>query len=56
MKNLSNLFMIFLMAVGLVIVPAVSMNSISNINAQSQSATTQQSSQPSFLKTIVMHR
>ena len=46
MKNLSNLFMIFLIAVGLVIVPVISMNPISNINAQSQSATSQQSSQP----------
>ena len=46
MKNLSNMFMIFLMAVGLVIVPAVSMNSINSVNAQSQSATVQQTSQP----------
>ena len=46
MKNLSNMFMIFLIAVGLVIVPAVSMNSINSVNAQSQSATVQQTSQP----------
>jgi hypothetical protein len=46
MKNLSNMFMIFLIAVGLVIVPVISMNPINNVNAQSQSATTQQTSQP----------
>lgn len=46
MKNLSNMFMIFLIAVGLVIVPVISMNSTNNVNAQSQSATTQQTSQP----------
>ena len=46
MKNLSNMFMVFLIAVGLVIVPVISMNSINNVNAQSQSATTQQTSQP----------
>ncbi len=46
MKNLSNMFMIFLIAIGLVIVPAVSMNSINSVNAQSQSATSQQTSQP----------
>jgi hypothetical protein len=46
MKNLSNIFMIFLIAVGLVIVPVISMNPINNVNAQSQSATSQQTSQP----------
>ena len=46
MKNFSNMFMIFLIAIGLVIVPAVSMNSINSVNAQSQSATSQQTSQP----------
>ncbi len=46
MKKLSNLFVIFLIAVGLVIVPVISMNSINNVSAQSQSATTQQTSQP----------
>jgi hypothetical protein len=46
MKNLSNMFIIFLIAVGLVIVPVISMNPINNVNAQSQSATTQQTSQP----------
>ena len=38
--------MIFLIAVGLVIVPVISMNPINNVNAQSQSATSQQTSQP----------
>ena len=47
MKNLSNLFVIFLIAVGLVIVPVISMNLLNSVSAQSQSATTQQSSQPS---------
>lgn len=37
--------MIFLIAVGLVIVPAISMNPINSITAQSQSATMQQTSQ-----------
>lgn len=46
MKNLSSMFMIFLIAVGLVIVPVISMNSINSVNAQSQSATSQQTSQP----------
>jgi Domain of Unknown Function (DUF1259) len=46
MKNISNMFMIFLIAVGLVIVPVISMNSINSVNAQSQSATNQQTSQP----------
>jgi hypothetical protein len=40
------MFMIFLIAVGLVIVPVISMNSINSVNAQSQSATSQQTSQP----------
>ena len=39
--------MIFLIAVGLVIVPVISMNPINSVSAQSQSTTTQQSSQPS---------
>ena len=38
--------MIFLIAVGLVIVPAVCMNSINSVYAQSQSATSQQTSKP----------
>lgn len=46
MKNLINIFGIFLIAVGLVIVPVVSINSVTNVNAQSQSATSQQMSQP----------
>jgi hypothetical protein len=46
MKNLSNIFMIFLIAVGLVIVPVISMTPINSVNAQSQSATSQQTSQP----------
>ena len=46
MKNLSNMFMIFLITVGLVIVPVISMNSVNSVNAQSQSATLQQTSQP----------
>ncbi len=46
MKNISNMFMIFLIAAGLVIVPVISMNSINSVNAQSQSATNQQASQP----------
>ncbi len=41
------MFVISLIAVGLLIVPVISMNSIHNIGAQSQSATSQQSSQPS---------
>ena len=36
MNNLSNMFMISLMAVGLVIVPVISMNSINSVNAQNQ--------------------
>lgn len=47
MKYPSNMFVISLIAVGLLIVPVISMNSINNIGAQSQSATSQQSSQPS---------
>lgn len=46
MKNLSNIFMVFLIAIGLVIVPVISMHSINNVGAQSQSATSQQTSQP----------
>ncbi|WP_458745843.1 DUF1259 domain-containing protein [Candidatus Nitrosocosmicus sp. T] len=38
--------MIFLIVVGLVIVPVISMNPINSVNAQSQSATSQQTSQP----------
>lgn len=41
------MFVISLIAVGLLIVPAVSMTSINSVIAQSQSATSQQSSQPS---------
>ena len=41
------MFVISLIAVGLLIVPVISMNSINNIGAQSQSTTSQQSSQPS---------
>ena len=47
MKYPSNMFVISLIAVGLLIVPVISMNSINNIGAQSQSTTSQQSSQPS---------
>lgn len=46
MKNFSNMFMIFLIAVGLVIVPVISINSINFVNAQSEAATTQKESQP----------
>lgn len=51
MKNLSNKFMIFLIAVGLAIVPAISMNSINSVNAQNQNQTTA-SSQNETMATI----
>lgn len=41
------MFVISLIAVGLLIVPVISMNSINSVIAQSQSATSQPSSQPS---------
>ena len=41
-----KMFSILILAVGLLIVPAVSINPIVNVNAQSQSATQQQTSSP----------
>ena len=46
MNQLFKLFTIFLLTIGLVIVPAISINPISTVNAQSQSATQQQASSP----------
>ena len=46
------MFMIFLMAVGLVIVPAVSMNSVNNVNAQNQNQTSAPNSQNETMATI----
>lgn len=46
MNQLFKLFTIFLLTTGLVIVPAISINPISTVNAQSQSATQQQASSP----------
>ena len=36
MKNLSNIFMIFLIAVGLVIIPVISMNTLNSASGQNQ--------------------
>jgi hypothetical protein len=44
------MFVISLIAVGLLIVPVISMNSINNIGAQSQSATSQQNFTTSISK------
>ncbi len=46
MNHTSKMFTIFLIAIGLVIVPAVSMNAASVANAQSAAGTEQQGSQP----------
>ncbi len=46
MNHTSKMFTIFLIAIGLVIVPAVSMNVSSTANAQSAAGTEQQGSQP----------
>ena len=46
MNQLFKLFTITLLTIGLVIVPAISINPISTVNAQSQSATQQQASSP----------
>lgn len=46
MNHTSKMFTVFLIALGLVIVPAVSMNAASIANAQSAAGTEQQGSQP----------
>ena len=52
MTNLSNMFMIFLIAVGLAIVPAISMNSINSVKAQNQSQPSELNSQNDTMATI----
>jgi hypothetical protein len=52
MKNLSNLCMIFLIAVGLVIVPIISMNTVNSVKAQNQNQTSTPNSQNDTMATI----